>query len=309
MTLNEYIAENISVKIPWAENDRIFLYIDLLEQCNMDCNICYNSNLNTPKLDLAQVEKLFQTIPRKAVIRYLGGEPTIHPQFFDFIERATKYKNFSTMSSNGLKYADPAFVEKLADPKYNNKRCSYSITLSGGFDPGHPAYDVIDNDQKSGLIKNMGLTNLMSYGIMNVYLTAIIVRGLNEPVIKELVDFARKHKNIVGVRARSVGVDLGESIDTIPYTTREFRETIFPQYLGDDIYGKMICDGMTDDRCDECCLEFKMDHVTIKQVEFDSPGACACWKRGYVDFENELIYPFFEYKKLKTDYYNESYYN
>lgn len=305
MTLNEYIAEHISVKIPWAENDRPFLYVDLLDHCNMDCNICYNSNLTPQKLSVDQIEELFQTLPRKVAVRWLGGEPTIHPDILEIIELCRKYRNISALSSNGLRYANEEFVKQLSDPKYNNRACSYGITMSGGLDPGHPAYQVIDNDQKSGLIKNMGLTNLLSYGMMNVYLTAIIVRGLNENVVKELIDFASLHENIVGVKLRSVGVSYGASIPTIPYTTDEFRGELLRGINCD----KVIWDGKTaDDRCDNCCYEFKTGHVTVKQIEFDSPGAYACWKRGYVDFENKLIYPHFEYNKLKTDYYNESYY-
>lgn len=280
----------------FEENPYIFLYIDLLSKCNMNCNVCYNSNLPDFELKLSQVENLFQQIPKRAVIRYLGGEPTLHPNFFEFIDLARSYGHMSTMSSNGIKYADEEFVKKLADPRYNDKMCAYSITLNGGLHPDHPAYQMIDGDRLSGYKKLEGLRNLLQYGVKNIYLTAIICRGLNEGIIGELYSFAKSYPDqIAGLKFRAVGVSLGSRLGTRPISSKEFREELFPRFVGTPT--KIICDGITDTRCDECCYEVKKGSLSIKHVEFDSPGACACWKRGYVDFENELIYPFFEYQK------------
>lgn len=43
-----------------------------------------------------------------------GGEPTIHPEFFSFLEEASGKKCFIDLYTNGLKLAEPQFVENIA---------------------------------------------------------------------------------------------------------------------------------------------------------------------------------------------------
>jgi len=301
--LKSYIDDRISLKIEYSKNFYPIIYVDLLGKCNMNCNICYNSNIRGKwELSIEKFEKLMKKLPNKVFIRFVGGEPTIHPNFFEFISLARTYGHFVTVSSNGIMYSDDDFVKKMSDVRYNNRMCGYGITLNGGFDVSHPAWGVIDGDENIGKIKHIGLQKLLENGIHNIGLTAIIVRDLNESIIYDLYEFSKKNKNITNLKFRSVGVNLGSKISTIPYTTREFRDILFPKYITGDTE-KIIFDGVSDDRCNLCCYEFRCEGINIKQIEFGTDGANKCWKRGYIDFDDECIYPFFEYETIKAEYY------
>lgn len=304
--LKEFIKENISKSFTFEKNPYPLLYIDLLSECNMNCNICYNDKMPKTYLKLDEFEHFLKAIPKNSYLRFLGGEPTLHPEFFELLRMAREYKNFIAIASNGLKYRDKDFMKELSKPVYNNRACGYAITLNGGFRVDHPAWKVIDNDPYVGPLKWEALHNMLDFKIRNIGLTAIILRGVNEDIIKPILNFAHKYERISHVRLRSAGINLTQSnLETDIYTSKDFRTSLLPPLIGDNI--KTICSGLKkdDQRCNECCYEIRDRDIVIKHIEFGTPGANNCWKRGWVDFKEGLIYPFFEYEELKAKYYEQ----
>ena len=63
------------------------LYINLTNKCNRKCPFCFM--WSGPRNNIFIKEKTFQNIitsASMAEIRLGGGEPTLHPQFLDFVE-------------------------------------------------------------------------------------------------------------------------------------------------------------------------------------------------------------------------------
>ena len=98
--------------------------IDLTSRCNLDCPICFANSNSTGRvyepskdevmnmLDLYRAE---QPVYGR-MVQFSGGEPTLHPDFFEIIAGA-KERGFShiQIASNGLKFADQEFTERAAE--------------------------------------------------------------------------------------------------------------------------------------------------------------------------------------------------
>lgn len=100
-------------------SDRAYLSIVMTNNCNKNCFYCINSN--TDKSLQLPVDKAINNI-NKVVDMYgikeaviLGGEPTLHPELFDFIDKlkTVGLQRFG-ITTNGIKLLDEEFCTKLA---------------------------------------------------------------------------------------------------------------------------------------------------------------------------------------------------
>ena len=94
---------------PVRENPFPIIYVDLTHRCNMNCNLCYNPIRTLPDMELSYFEEVCKKLPERVLFRFMGGEPSSHPEFFDFIDVAGKYRHVVSFCTNGTKFADRSF--------------------------------------------------------------------------------------------------------------------------------------------------------------------------------------------------------
>ncbi|MSP91085.1 MAG: radical SAM protein [Myxococcales bacterium] len=87
------------------------------EQCNNKCPMCSNSGRPEAwfqKTDdlLRRADYLHQRGLRRVVLT--GGEPTIHPGFWDVVARVNAHGMRWDINTNGRSFADPVFAERAA---------------------------------------------------------------------------------------------------------------------------------------------------------------------------------------------------
>ena len=95
--------------------------IPITSSCNLDCPICYTINKNDHAHHLSRedmqkiLDHLLEDHEELDIINFTGGEPTLHPQLPEFLEmcREAGIRRL-TISTNGLKLLDEAYVRKLA---------------------------------------------------------------------------------------------------------------------------------------------------------------------------------------------------
>ena len=115
---------NGKLKIPSAP---LMFFLDLTEICNLNCWFCYNSYDSKRKhADYDNIIKILNIMHGVGCVEvtYLGGEPTLHPRFFDILAYAESLGMSQCIISNG-QVIDNKFAEKLA--KYNNIEVGISI--------------------------------------------------------------------------------------------------------------------------------------------------------------------------------------
>jgi len=272
----------------WKVHESPFpiIYVDLTTRCNMKCNFCYMAGREDGHdIDVDYFEDVCKTLPNHVTFRFIGGEPTLHPRFFDIIAIAKKYRHLPTVASNGKKYLDKSFVKEM-------KKVGgiYSTTLSGGT-KNREAYKIIDNEDCLDW-KVEAITNIAEIGVRHSVLSSIIMRGLNEDTIGDLREFAEKYPRIFRyLKVRST-LNVGRTAGPGPYTVDEFVSCIQPKYFKGE--NKLIYSTKTPeliDICKErrCCYYFVYNKfLTVSFVEFGSPNSRLCWKRGKLDNDYNL---------------------
>ncbi|MCF6311760.1 MAG: radical SAM protein [Verrucomicrobiales bacterium] len=96
--------------------------IEIVNSCNLKCPTCFADSLTGP-VDAVPLDEIKQriegVIQRKGGIEILqlsGGEPTLHPQFFELLEWANQHSaiDYILINTNGLLIAkDDAFLAQL----------------------------------------------------------------------------------------------------------------------------------------------------------------------------------------------------
>jgi uncharacterized radical SAM superfamily Fe-S cluster-containing enzyme len=171
--------------------------VEITEACNLRCPTCFADSDVGRFAPLEEVEKMLDTVVANEgyadVVQISGGEPTIHPQFFEILTMAkTKRIKALMINTNGVRIArDEEFVRMLSAFKGN-----FEVYLQfDGF--RQSTYEELRGvDLRE--VKMQAIANLTRYEIP-INLTATIKRGLNEDEIGAIVQFGVEQKMVRGV--------------------------------------------------------------------------------------------------------------
>jgi uncharacterized radical SAM superfamily Fe-S cluster-containing enzyme len=173
--------------------------IEITDRCNLKCSTCYASS--GPKAgnhrSVEEVEKMLDIMVKSEgepdVIQISGGEPTIHPNFFEILDIAKKKPiKHILLNTNGVRIAnEEGFAEKLA--KYMP---AFELYLQ--WDSMRP--EVLKKLRGADLTKTRmkALTKLNELNLSTT-LVVVVEKGLNDDELGELVDFAMKQPCVRGI--------------------------------------------------------------------------------------------------------------
>ncbi|MFC4779525.1 radical SAM protein [Paenibacillus sp. GCM10023252] len=184
---------------PDHEQHSCLTLIEVTDRCNLECPICYaesSPHRNTWR-SLEQIEFMLDAIVRNEgepdIVQISGGEPTIHPQFFEILDLAkSKPIKHIMVNTNGLRIAqDKAFAERLA---------SYM--------PGFEIYLQFDSFQEEALrelrgadlreVRRKAIDNLNAYNISTT-LVVTLKKGLNDSEVGDIIQYGLKQRAVRGV--------------------------------------------------------------------------------------------------------------
>ena len=169
------------------------------------------------------------------VLQISGGEPTIHPQFFDILDLArTKPIKHLMVNTNGVKIAnDPDFAKRL-----------------GHYKQGFEIYLQFDSLQKTALetlrgadyrsVRRRALEALEKEGISTT-LVVTVQRGVNDNEMGAIIDYALQFECVRGITFQPVQAEgrIGEfNKDTDRILLTDIRQAIAAQstvFVADDI--------------------------------------------------------------------------
>jgi MoaA/NifB/PqqE/SkfB family radical SAM enzyme len=285
------------------DNPFPFLFVDLTYRCNMTCNVCYNPVRPIPDMTLEYFTEAISRLPNKIEIRMLGGEPTIHKDFFEFVDTAFKHGHNVYVSSNGKKAAsDDLWVKELKtlSNHYPGQKLKIHMDMSGGraeagfAGEGNKFYNIIHNEPAYEE-KIQALEHYKKWRMGRVTVSAILIRDLNEGVIPDMFSIADMYPGIIReVAFRSQG-RIGRYVGNAePYVTNDWLRLMFEYKTIDRLdFKDVLMAGYMSKKClgKNCCFHYRQDRkLTVSWLDF----LCnTCWLRGQLmekDFKVEYMF-------------------
>ncbi len=174
--------------------------IDLTNRCNLACPICFASAATAGYVyepSYEQVVKMLKLLRNNKPVpcpsvQFAGGEPTLHPQFFDIIASA-KDLGFSQIqvATNGLKLVELSFCQKMKD--------SGMSTVYLQFDGFREDIYAKVRGRKLLDIKLKAVENCRRTkpNPLSTVLVPTIVRNVNDDQVGEILRFAIKNSDVI----------------------------------------------------------------------------------------------------------------
>ncbi|GAL78537.1 molybdenum cofactor biosynthesis protein MoaA [Algibacter lectus] len=184
---------------PDHEQHSCLTVVEVTDRCNLTCPTCYAGSSPTygRHRTLDEVKAMLDTIVRNEkepdVVQISGGEPTIHPQFWEIMDYAKSLPiRHLMLNTNGIKIAkDIAFAERLKT-----------------YAPDFEIYLQFDSFENSVLqeLRGADLNHIRAQAIANLNdvnlsttLVVTLQKGLNDHEIGKIIEYALKQKCIRGV--------------------------------------------------------------------------------------------------------------
>lgn len=217
---------------PDHEQHSCLTLIEITDRCNLTCPTCYaeSSPYHGRHRTLEEVEKMLNCVVENEgepdVVQISGGEPTIHPQFFDILDAAKKLPIRHLMvNTNGIKIAmDEQFVKRLAE--YTPR---FEVYLQ--FDSFRP--NALETLRGRNLVESRmkALEHLNKYDISTT-LVMTLQNNLNTDEIGKVIEFALTQPCVRGVTLQPTQV-AGRTKNFNPatdrYTLTDVRNAILQQ--------------------------------------------------------------------------------
>ncbi|MEO1401635.1 MAG: radical SAM protein [Cyanobacteria bacterium J06635_1] len=222
---------------PDHEQHSCLSLIELTDRCNLSCPICYAdsgaSRAAGPPLQhrsLEQIESMLDAVVANEgepqVVQLSGGEPTIHPQFFEVLA-LTKRKPIKHLmiNTNGVRIAqDRAFAEKLSTYKPG-----IEIYLQFDSFEAETLQDLRGEDLRAVRARAIAALNDLN---LSTTLVVTVKKGLNDGEIGKIIDYALQQRCVRGVTFQPIqaaGRLAGFNPATDRYTLSEVRRAILDQ--------------------------------------------------------------------------------
>lgn len=180
--------------------------VEITDRCNLTCPTCYA--MSSPHYGrhrtVEEVERMLDIIVENEgtpdVVQISGGEPTVHPDFFEILDIAkTKPIKHLMVNTNGIRIAkDKEFVRRLA-----TYMPDFEIYLQ--FDSFKP--EALINLRGKDLLETRmkALEHLNEFNLSTT-LVVTLQQGVNDDEVGQIIDFALKQPCVRGVTFQPVQI-------------------------------------------------------------------------------------------------------
>ena len=189
---------------PDHEQHSCLAIVEINAACNLACPVCFASaeDVHGSHVPLETVERMLDALVASEgepdLVQLSGGEPTIHPQFFEILDAVKRRPIRHVMiNTNGLRIAqEPDFVRRLA---------TYAPRLEV-----YLQFDSLDDDALMNLrgarlarIRQQALEALEAAGLATT-LVVVVKKGVNDQEVPEIIRHALTWRCVRGVTFQPV---------------------------------------------------------------------------------------------------------
>src|SRR5438067_4221878 len=216
---------------PDHEQHSCLAIVEINDACNLTCPVCFADSAvgKGGHKSLAEVEAMLDAVVRAEgepdLVQLSGGEPTIHPQFWEIVAaaRARPIRHLM-INTNGVRIAtEDGFAERLA-------------ALGPGFEV-YLQFDSLSDDAlfelrgaRLGRIRREALARLEAAGVSTTLVCAVRA-GVNDHEVAAIVDHALTWSCVRGVvfqpvqdAGRNEGFDAARHRTTLSGLRRRIAE-------------------------------------------------------------------------------------
>ena len=205
--------------------------IDFTQRCNLFCTNCF-ANANTqpaPDMSLQWHKDKIAAMrgPRKPVIFVQGGEPTLRPDLFEFLEFLNKKGFVAKLVTNGIKLDEPGFIERL------KKTGLEWVFLQ--FDGFTPDASVAFRGRDLIALKLRVLKRLSDHGF-KILLACMLENGINSHETGRILDLARATPGVrqigllpgsrIGRNHMTGAIQASSAVDVMDWLDRDTRGAV-----------------------------------------------------------------------------------
>jgi uncharacterized radical SAM superfamily Fe-S cluster-containing enzyme len=184
---------------PDHEQHSCLTLVEITDACNLACPICYAESgpHRQTHRSLEQVEFMLNCVVRNErepdIVQISGGEPTIHPQFFEILDAARRRPIKHLMiNTNGIRIAqEPEFARRLKDYLPGFEVYLQFDSLEAG-----PLQELRGADLRR--IRQQALDQLNEHNISTT-LVVTVKKGSNDGELGRIIDFALQQRCVRGV--------------------------------------------------------------------------------------------------------------
>jgi hypothetical protein len=213
--------------------------VDITNRCNLTCPVCFaNANaagyLYEPNLDQLRVTlKALRDMKPVAgrIVQFSGGEPTIHPQWFEIL-RMAREMGFSHIqaATNGLMFGDLDFAVKSKEAGLHTLYLQFDGVSDDTYRRlrGEPLFEA----------KDRCVQNVRKAG-MKICFVPTIVKGVNDHEIGPILRYALDNVDVVSALA----------FQPVAFTGRISRKELAAKRFTQSDFARCVAEqtGLTDD--------------------------------------------------------------
>ena len=184
---------------PDHEQHSCLTIVEVTDRCNLTCPTCYASS--SPNFgrhrSLEEIKTMLDTIVANEkepdVVQISGGEPTIHPDFFEILDYAKSLPiKHLMLNTNGIRIAkDLDFVKRL-------KTYTPDFEIYLQFDSFSDEVLMELRGAKLSDVRKQAINNLNIHDISTT-LVVTLQKGLNDNEIGKIISYALKQRCVRGV--------------------------------------------------------------------------------------------------------------
>ncbi len=186
--VSEHVPRRSAVQSPIPSLRYLLLHITT--RCNLKCAHCFLGDVEPLDLSVEQIARVMEEFDELQGLRLLvsGGEPLLHPRFWELNELFEKFSFRTVILSNGTTLAYPDTVKRL-------RAQEVQISLDG-VGPSHDA------------LRGPGTYRKALRGIENVAASGIDVSVASMVHAANVADFDELEKIVRGVGAKEWNIDV-----------------------------------------------------------------------------------------------------
>lgn len=264
------------------ENKRniIFIKAYIIDKCNYNCQYCTNKNPRTYKsLDLFKFEHfidiVYENTQRNIILELIGGEPTLHRDFFDFCMRMHNKKYINSIYVYSNFSSDIEIYIKLLQMKKINFYLSWHSIKNDKLNKGfyYRAKKLFNMSNKATYVKSNVAFNVMleHNNIQSSILMHKMIRMITQFVDLSMVGSLNKINN------------------AFRYEYNDYEYMLFKEALHDRYDDPEMIIKYDDESVEYFSINKMMDYIDKKHISFYN-WKCNAGIDSFYVYCNEMIW-------------------